>query len=109
MKNDVQLFSRMYIACQGGDGDLDFFFEDECHSWPPALAEGICSMCPPIGKADILPCLEGLAPHPQDNRKPDTCIFDGAALVYQLEPTKCNSVVRMFGDYVQKQFLPYIA
>ena len=52
---------------------------------------------------------EGLAPHPQDNLKPDTCIFDGAALVHQLEPTKCNSVVRTSGDYVQKQFLPYIA
>ena len=99
----------MYIACQARDGDLDSFFEHECHSWPPVLAEGISSMCLPIGKADILPCLEGLAPHPQDNPKPDTCMFDGAALVHQLEPTKCNSVVRTFGDYVQKQFLPYIA
>ena len=109
MKNDVQLFSRMYIACQARDDNLDSFFEHECHSWPPALAEGIGSMRPPMGKADILPCLEGLAPHPQDNPKPDTCIFDGAALVHQLEPTKCNSVVRTFGDYVQKQFLPYTA
>ena len=109
MKNDVQLFSQMYIACQARDGDLDSFFEHKCHSWPPALAEGISSMHPPIGKADILPCLEGLAPHPQDNLKPDTSIFDVAALVHQLEPTKCNSVVRTFGDYLQKQFLPYIA
>ena len=109
MKNDVQLYSRMYIAYQARDGDLDSFFEHECHSWPPALSEGISSMCQPISQADILPCLEDLAPHPQDNSKPDTYIFDGAALVHQLEPTKCNSVVRTFDDYVQKQFLPYIA
>ena len=56
MKSDVQLFSRMYIASQARD--LDTFFEHECHPWPPALAEGINTMHLPIGKADLLPCLE---------------------------------------------------
>ena len=108
MKSDVQLFSRMYIASQARDGDLDTFFEHECHAWPPALAEGINTMRPPIGKADLLPCLETLAPRPGDIPK-GVVWFDGAALVHQLEPKKCNSVVSTFGDYVQKQFLPYIA
>jgi len=39
MKNDVQLFSRMHIACQSRVGDLDSFFEHENHPWPPPLAE----------------------------------------------------------------------
>ena len=56
------------------------------------------NMRPPTGKADLLPCLEALAPHPHNNPKVDACIVDGAALVHQLEPRKCNSVVRTFGD-----------
>ena len=38
MKSDLQLFSRMYIASQARDGDLDTFFEHECH---PCMATGI--------------------------------------------------------------------
>ena len=109
MKSNVQLFSRMYISCQTRDGDLKTFFEHECHGWPPALAEGINTMRPPTGKADPLLCLEALAQRPHDAPKGEVRIFDGAALVHHLEPKKCNSVIRTFGDYAQKQVLPYIA
>ena len=69
----------MCIASQARDGDLDTFFEHEYHAWPPAFAEGSNTMCPPIGKADLLPYLESLAPHPGDSPKGVVCIFDGAA------------------------------
>ncbi|KAF3847112.1 hypothetical protein F7725_020140 [Dissostichus mawsoni] len=46
---------------------------------------------------------------PHDAPKGEVRIFDGAALVHHLEPKKCNSVIRTFGDYAQKQVLPYIA
>ena len=108
MKTNVELFSRMYISCQARDGDLDAFFEHECHGWPPALAEGINTMRPPTSKAYLVPCLEALALRPDDSPKAEVCIFDRAVLVHQLEPMRCNSVVRTFGDYVQKQFLSYI-
>ncbi|KAJ8041387.1 hypothetical protein HOLleu_12189 [Holothuria leucospilota] len=65
-------------------------------------------MHPPTSKADLVPCLEALAPRPHDTPKAVVCILDGAALVHQLEPKKCNRVVRTFGDYAQKQFLLYI-
>ena len=42
MKSNVELFSRLYISCQARDGDLDTFFEHECHNWPPSLAEIAC-------------------------------------------------------------------
>ena len=109
MKSNVELFSRMYISCQTRDGDLNTFFEYECHGWPPALAEGINTMRPPTGKADLLPCLEALAQRPRDAPKGEVRIFDGAALVHHLEHKKCNSVIRTFGDYAQKQVLPYVA
>ena len=109
MKSNVELFSRMYISCQARDGDLDTFFEHECHNWPPSLAEGIDSMRPSTSKADLVPCLEALAPRTEESPKAEVCIFDGAALVHLLNPKKCNNIVKTFGDYAQKQFLPYIS
>ena len=108
MKSNVELFSRMYISCQARDGDLDTFFEHECHNWPPLLAEGIDSMRPSTSKADLVACLEALAPRTEESPKIEVCIFDGAALVDLLNPKKCNNIVKTFGDYAQKQFLPYI-
>ena len=35
LKSDVQLFSRLYIACQTRDGNLDDFFSHENQSFPP--------------------------------------------------------------------------
>lgn len=109
MKSNVELFSRMYISCQARDGDLDTFFEHECHSWPPSLAEGVDSMRPSTSKADLVPCLEALVPRTEETPKAEVCIFDGAALVHLLNPKKCNNIVKTFGDYAQKQFLPYIS
>ena len=39
LKNDCALFSRLYIACQCRDGNLDEFFKFENQPWPPALAQ----------------------------------------------------------------------
>ena len=38
LQTDVQLFSRMYIVCLSREGDLDTFFQQENHAWPPSLA-----------------------------------------------------------------------
>ena len=55
LKSDCDLFSRLYIACQSRDGDLDEFFAHENHSYPPALSVGGNSR---FGtKSDLIPCL----------------------------------------------------
>ena len=36
-KNDSELFSRLYIACQTRDGDLDEFFRRENRAHPSSL------------------------------------------------------------------------
>lgn len=38
LKNDCALFSRLYIACQTRDGNLDEFFKHENQPWPPSLS-----------------------------------------------------------------------
>ena len=38
MKNDLQLFYKMYISCQARNGDINVFFYHENHSWPPSLS-----------------------------------------------------------------------
>ena len=37
-KNDMDLFSRLYIGCQNQDGDLEEFFQHENQACPPALS-----------------------------------------------------------------------
>ena len=59
MKNDMQLFSRLYIACQTRDGNLDEFFGHKNQSRPPSFSSmGNLQLS---GKNDLLPCLENLS------------------------------------------------
>ena len=59
-QSDCALFSRLYIANQNPDGDLDEFFKYENFRFPPSLFEyGKMRFCK---KSDLLVCLE-----PQDH------------------------------------------
>ena len=56
LKSDCALFSRMYIACQTREGDLENFFRHENHAYPPALSlHGKLRLGT---KADLTGCLE---------------------------------------------------
>ena len=56
LKNDVRIFSQLFIATQTRDGDLDMFFSHENCANPPSLA---CDGKIQSGvKADLLPCLK---------------------------------------------------
>lgn len=39
LKTNCTLFSRLYIACQRTDGNLDEFFSYENQTWPSALGQ----------------------------------------------------------------------
>ena len=56
MKSDMQLFSRLYIACQTRDGNLDEFFLHENQSCPQSLSN--MRNLRLAGKSDLLPCLK---------------------------------------------------
>ncbi len=106
MKSDLQLFSRMYISCQAREGEMDAFFEHENHAWPPSLAEN--NSMRHGNKADLLKCLEPLAPRPETLPEVDVKVLDGAALVHKLEPKHAITVPKTFKDYADNVFLPYI-
>ena len=84
IKNDCSLFSRLYIASQVRDGDLDAFFEHENQACPPALSQ--------VGnirlgqKSDLVGCLEDLIPPRENASSPavEFVILDGAAIVNML-------------------------
>jgi hypothetical protein len=105
LKNDCSLFSRLFIASQIRDGDLDEFFAHENQACPPALSH--------MGKmrlgtkSDLVGCLEDLIP-PRENAAAsppvEVMILDGAAIVNMLAPGNAKT----FSDYASQVFLPYI-
>lgn len=104
LKSDISLFSRLYIACQTRDGNLDEFFRHENQACPPSISQ--------LGKlrlgtkSDLLGCLENCTELNGDAPQPDTdvTILDGAVVVNFLKPRAAKT----FEDYALKVFLPYI-
>lgn len=102
IKNDVALFSRLYIGCQTRGGNIDMFFEHENQACPPALSDdgrirlGV--------KSDLLTCLEEHY-EPTIAAPTASCvILDGAAIVQMLKPAHAKT----FEEYAHKIFIPYI-
>ncbi|KAG0722479.1 hypothetical protein GWK47_044418 [Chionoecetes opilio] len=102
LRSGCVLFSRLYIACQSRDGDLDNFFRHENNAYPPALSQ--------LGKlrlgtkADLTYCLEKLCTSEGEPPTVDVIILDGAAIVNMLRPVGAKTVQ----DYATLVFLPYI-
>ena len=102
LKSDCSLFSRLYIACQSRDGDLNEFFRHENQSCPPSLSQD--GKLRQGKKSDLLDCLTSSVECSIDAPDSDAIILDGAALVNMLKPVVCTT----FNDYAEKVFLPYI-
>ena len=99
LKEDCSLFSRLYIACQVRDGDLEDFFKYENQPWPPSLS-GLGKL-KGGQKADLLTCL------PQSDQTPaiaDTVILDGAVIIQMLKP----GLAATFEEFSKVVFLPYV-
>ena len=105
MKSDINLFSRMYIACQSRAGDMEKFFRHENHHWPPALAHN-GNMRGPENKSDILMTLEPLASKVNDVLGVEMKAIDGSALTHSLDPkTFKGEKLKDFSEYAEKLFL----
>uniref|UniRef100_UPI00358FF46D uncharacterized protein n=1 Tax=Myxine glutinosa TaxID=7769 RepID=UPI00358FF46D len=102
LKSDCALFSRLYIASQMCEGDLENFFRPENHAYPPSLSQ--------LGKlrfgtkADLTECLEKLCKPSGEAPVADVIILDGAAIVNMLRPVGTKT----FQEYATLVFLPYI-
>lgn len=103
LKNDCSLFSRLYVASQIRDGDLDNFFQYENQAWPPSLSE--IGQLRKGNKSDLVKCLVDLISSTNScNPKAQVIILDGAALVNMLRPGQAKT----FSDYAEQVFIPYI-
>ena len=104
LKNDCSLFSRLFVASQMCDGDLDDFFAYENQACPPVLSQmGKIRL---DKKSDLVGYLEGTIP-PQDNvasHHVEVIILDGASITNMLAPGGAKT----FSDYATQVFLSYI-
>lgn len=100
LKEDCSLFSRLYIACQIRDGNLEDFFKYENQPWPPSLSD--LGQLRGGQKADLLKCLPST---PGDSQPvADAVILDGAVIVQMLQPR----TARTFDDYFNTVFKFYV-
>ncbi|WAR30058.1 LOW QUALITY PROTEIN: hypothetical protein MAR_003626 [Mya arenaria] len=119
VKNNLQLFrsrgtrkltklkSKLAsMKTDNRDGDLETFFANENHNWPPSLAEN--NEIRLANKAGLLESLERLS-DPFEECPNVTCkIIDGAAKVQALDPRRSSEVIKTFEDYADRLFVPYI-
>ena len=102
LNDDCSLFSRLYIACQSREGDLQDFFRHENQPWPPSLSQH--GKLKQGNKADLISCLQGSTEASADTPQVDAKIFDGAVVAQMLHPKTAST----FKDYIQTVFLPYV-
>lgn len=100
--SDRYLFSRLYIASQQRNGDLEEFFKHENQPYPPSLSE--------FGnlrfgkKPDLIACVNKETQPPPPPASYDAKVFDGAAIVHALPV----SSVATFSEYADSKFLPFL-
>ena len=103
MKSECSLFSRLYIACQSRDGNLQDFFRHENQAYPLLLSQ--LGKLRSGTKADISGCLKSnCAAARGEAPGADVTILDGAVVVNFLKP----NAAKIFDAYAIKIFLPYV-
>ena len=102
LKKNCQLFSRLYIACQVQDGNLDEFFSQENETFPPSLSKD--GMLHTGNKSDLLSSLDDIQDTSQDKPSVGCIVIGGLAVVNILAPVNCTT----FKVYSKKVFLPFI-
>ena len=96
LKNDVQLFSHLYII------SLDDFFSHENQRYPPSLSQE--GKLRTGAKNDHLQCFKEMI-RPTTQAPEVTCIsLDGAGIVQMLNPGKAKT----FGEYAKNVFIPFV-
>jgi len=84
IKNDRELFARLYISCQTRDGNLEEFFRHENQTCHPALSDG--GSLYTGTKSDLLTCLEEVSDAKTETPVTTCIVLDGAAIIQTLKP-----------------------
>ena len=105
LKNDVDLFSRLYFGCQNRDGNLDDFFQHENQACPPALSDGGGIQ---LGvKSDLLACLEDFSQPRSEVPPTSSIVLDGAVIKKLIIQLLKPATAKTFYEYAQQVFVPY--
>ena len=112
LRNDSNLFCKLYVASQSRPGDIEAFFAHENNRCPPSISE-FGKLRSAKNKSEILPFLQNYDNPLQSvdavaaaNVDHGECalILDGAAIVHMLPPGTSSN----FNDYCNNIFVPYI-
>ncbi|KAI0213839.1 hypothetical protein LSAT2_001090, partial [Lamellibrachia satsuma] len=102
LKNDLQLFSQLYIGCQMRAGNLQQFFRRENQACPAALSDGGSLR---LGmKNDLLTCSENYSDAQSETPAITYVVVDGAVIVQVLKPAAAQN----FDEYAQEIFIPHL-
>ena len=100
LQKDCALFSRLFIASQMRDGDIDDVFAHENQTCPPALSQmGKMRMGK---KTDLVGCLEDMIPH---KIMLLVLMLKSSSLMEHISPTCWHLVVRRPSLSMQHRFL----
>ena len=90
LKSDRNLFSRLYVASQFRDGNLDDFFSHENQPCPLSLSDRRKLI---LGsKSDIVRCLEDAIEEQDDiTSSVEFAVLDGPATVHMLKPAAART------------------
>ena len=103
LKSDCNLFSRLYVACQTRDGDLDRFFSHENSTTAPSLSQG--KELRHGNKSALMDCLDTENQMSTKNApQVDAKIIDGPTIVHMLK----TDIATSFQSYAEEVFAPHI-
>jgi len=103
VKNDRELFARLYIGCQTWDGNLEKFFHHENQACPPALSDGGNLFTGT--KNNLITCLEEVSDAKTETPVTTYIVLDGTAIVQMLKPAASKT----FEEYAHQIFIPYMS
>ena len=102
IKEDCQLFSRLFISCQTRGCDLREFFKHENQPFPPSLSKrGNLHVAT---KSDLVDIFQTKVDFPETKPQTDVVIVDGSSLVSTVTPKASKT----FEEYAQQDILPKV-
>ena len=102
LKDDCQLFSRLFISCQNRHCDLQEFFKHENQSYPASLSAS--GKLHTSQKSQLVEIIEAQVNIPDREPKGDAIIIDGSALINALPPRTSKT----FYDYAKEDIIPKV-
>ncbi len=102
LKEDCQLFSKMFISCQKRECNLHEFFSHENQPIPASLSDvGRFHACQ---KSQLAAMLKGKVTLPVAEPETDVIIIDGSALISTLPPR----MAKTFAEHTEMEFIPKV-